>query len=168
MKKLEEFIARKRLKEFQIDEDYFRHINGGVFGEVYRLTQKHVGKVLQPWANDRIKLLKKENEICKIAYENGISVPKPEGIFNIMPHEDKKLSISFVMEYVEGPTLKEIGYNYKDSILYSEVFNLAIEEVAKAKEIGLKPSDHECEENIIWCEKKEKVYLIDFGWWEFE
>lgn len=157
--------SMEKLKEFPIDSNYFRHVSEGNYGSVYQLNKKHVGKFLFFPETMNSQKLQMENEVCKIAYENGISVPKPEGVFNVMRPKSNNLCPTFIMEYIKGKTFGELQNIGGNSKLCKKIFDLAKKEINKAGEIGLKSPEWYTGGNIIWS-PEEKVYLIDFGLWE--
>jgi len=159
----------KNLEEFQVEPEMISYLGLGGFGEVYRLTPPHAGKFL--WYGDgkrlKIEQLQREKEIAKIAYEERISVPKPEGVFKVRHPKNRDMQPALIMEYIEGLTLKDIYRREKESVSYYKVLRLAKEEIEKANKTKLIPAgDAVNSGNIIWCPEKEKVYLIDFGLWE--
>jgi tRNA A-37 threonylcarbamoyl transferase component Bud32 len=127
---------------------------------VHKIGDKYVGKFS---SYERIACLNHEYEVCKDAYESGVSVPKPEGIFSVMHPKEKQIYFAFVMEYINGKTLLEFYKIWKTDI--TEMWDLAEKENEKLRKINLFNSDARAE-NIIWNSEKKKIYLIDFGHWK--
>ena len=102
--------------------------------------------------------------IAKLLYDKGVSVPKPEGVF-IVPIEmgsDKRCP-SFVMEYVQGYTLRELeGTEFRHRV--DGLAQRAKDEIGKAERLGFTPKDL-CG-GILWNPQNDKVYLIDFTQWK--
>jgi len=161
-------------------------IGQGSEGLVYRISNKHAAKV--PRESSGRGNLKKESRIAEILFEEGVSVPKPEGIFKIR-NLDLISSVipaeAFVMEYIAGKTGFEFfsdslffkrdssGFVGTPSFLkhseeYAHVKNLHDEEIKKARELGFLSFDAEFRGNFIWSPERDRVYLIDFGMWEWE
>ena len=159
MEKLEEFCSKQK---------YLKYVNEGWSGQVFQLTENHVGKFLLDVCKKTLDKLQKENKICKIAYEGGMSVPKPEGIFNVMHPTKKNICPAFVMEYLHGKLLKEIFDKEGRSKLYFKIQGLATQEIKKAENLKLLPRDWNHSGNIIWDSEIKKVYLIDFEYWEIK
>jgi serine/threonine protein kinase len=151
----------EKLKEFPIDERFVKSIGKGSFGEVYRLNENQVGKFLFCPSKEK---LQSEYEICMFAYENSISVPKPEGVFNVLHPKEKQIYSAFVMEYISGETFSEFYQTWK--IDMTEMWDLAEKENEKLRKINIFNGDFGAE-NAIWCPEKKKIYLVDFGHWKF-
>jgi len=163
-------------------------IGRGAEGIVYKISDKYVAKVPRICYPDSKKNLRKEFEIAKVLFENGVSVPEPEGIFKIRNLGLTSVIIpseAFIMEYIKGKTGSEFFRDYSSFRMvnpnfiespsfagYNEEYNhikkLYEEEIKKAKEIGFLPFDAEFNGNYIWSAERSKLYLIDFGMWEWE
>lgn len=116
--------------------------------------------------------------ICSKAYEKGISVPKPLGMFNILHPETNKKKPAFVLQYIKGSTLNRLVrsalldencFEFIDKKKIVEKWNhikdLYEKELKKAESLGFINNDNNYG-NGIWNLKEGKVYLIDFGRWE--
>lgn len=173
---LEDIIPTlESLSEFK-DISNPRFIGEGGYGDVYLLNRRKslAGKVL--FASDelrarfRISELQKEFEICKHLYENGVSVPKPEGVYRVsldfVPSAKRALygvllPPVFVMEYVSG-LVDEQDFSFKEK---DKAIDLMEKELDKASGPGYTSGDVGFG-NFIYQPEQEKVVLIDFGLWE--
>ena len=147
-------------------------INNNGSSEVYRINKIFATKTYI--RKEDLYLLEHEFKITRILHSEGISVPKPFGIFNLSLNGNKKLSSYFIMEYLEGITFyfienslkiePEIKRRFRER--KSELEGLMSSELKKAEGLGFVTRD--CGEfNTIWDWKRNKVYLIDFETWEF-
>ncbi|MDP3027418.1 MAG: hypothetical protein Q8N63_06930 [Nanoarchaeota archaeon] len=143
--------------------------------KVYKISDNHVAKIPRQsfraletlGLSDCIQRYWQEPLITRAMYEKGISVIKPEGIFQVPAgiECDGSDSFAFVMEYVDGKTLKE-QRNTLPGAKFEEIKKLYYGEVDKAGDLGFiagDAGDHNC----IWLPEKEKLYLIDFFEWNF-
>ncbi len=147
------------------------------YDNVRRISETHVVKVLryvhsiygsdetQRYAVAALKKLHDEYVLQKQAYDLGLSVPKPEGIFEVKTSSNPLLKPGFVMEYIEGPVLAKLLDEGKKDIS-ANVIKLMFDELDKAFRLGFIPEDYNYS-NVIWCPKKDKVYLIDLEQWRF-
>lgn len=165
-----------------IDNDYLAEIGRGSEGLLHRVSKDKVAKFRWNWrwANffSRLDLrddeLKSEYEVCRTLYENGVSVPRPHGVFRFrMPpgyHEDSfSLPVAypaFVMDYIEGVTPSWKSMSNEEKKTFNALFEKEVDEVRKIP--SLTPSDSEDIENVIWVPESNRVYLIDFGRWKFQ
>ncbi len=104
-------------------------------------------------------------ELQKIAYDLNLSVPKPEGIFEVEIRNPSFNLPGFVMEYVPGEPLSEILIK-KGSCAISDITTLMYAELDKAKALDFKPGDTNFA-NAIWSSVQNKIYLIDLEGWEY-
>jgi len=148
-------------------------IGSGSDGPVYRISDDKVAKF--EWAGGLGvpggffavspigKRIQNESEVCKFLYENGVSVPKPYGIFRIKQPRGEMWSAigvprrfpAFVMEYLDagGPRPENIS-------------ELVEKERQKAITLGFKLHDAGYSDNTLWVPNRQKVYLIDFSKWQ--
>jgi tRNA A-37 threonylcarbamoyl transferase component Bud32 len=114
-----------------------------------------------------IKKLKKEELIARTLYENRGSAPAPNGVFmvplNYGAHGLKSFP-GYVMQYIEGITFDKIPDEVMESHSLQERVN---EELECSRQLGLIPWDL-VKTNFLWRESDDKVFLIDFGHWEFQ
>ncbi|MDO8516938.1 MAG: hypothetical protein Q7S33_02330 [Nanoarchaeota archaeon] len=146
--------------------------------EVYQISDNHIAKTSKLMSNKFIEHLKREYRITKELYEQGINVPKPEGIFNVnltffdSVHKDY---VSFtkptlVMEYISGKSFEQVSAETGSQIdEMNKLWKLAFEEINKAEKLGFVPVDsgEVNDGNQIWCPERNKVYLIDFEYWGY-
>ncbi|MEK6936379.1 MAG: hypothetical protein AABW67_06335 [Nanoarchaeota archaeon] len=154
-------------KQFQTYENP-ELIGKGLDGFVYRISENHVAKIDEDVTF--IDSLKHQYDICKKLYEKSISVPKPEGVFQI---QIKGIPIpAFIMQFIEGFNIKKI----KDSPDLMKQLKLSADdvnricylhtaEVIKAERLGFHPTDGGYN-NGIWSPSENKNYLIDFSYWK--
>ena len=146
-------------------------IGKGVDGTVYRISEEHVAKIPH-FSTSKVKemCLKRfasrgylnEPLISQSLYDQGISVPKPEGIFSVsLDGEDR---FGFVMEYIEGVNLQKLIDRLGES-LTDKIRPKYWEEVGEARCLGFRTKDT-AYRNGIWSPKEEKIYLVDFFGWE--
>lgn len=135
----------------------------GAHGKVYRLTDNYVVKVL--W--DRAHIKKGvEHEFfiaCELCGE-GISVPKPIGLFDVEVKEGSSIynRKGFVMAFVPDSNV----YGYKKCVLKRRLNR----ELRKCKRLGFDPLDPPNfvlgKHNVLYDKKQDKLYLIDFYHWQ--
>jgi tRNA A-37 threonylcarbamoyl transferase component Bud32 len=131
----------------------------GIHGKVYEIDDNYVIKVG--------KRIDKEYRIAKELYEAGIPVPKPIGVFDVeVEHSYGKVRVEkgFVMELVRNDMCR---LEKEDKL--RRRYKL---ELKKCRKLGFIPRDYywpECfggkRHNILYNEKQDKIYLIDFGAW---
>jgi hypothetical protein len=143
--------------------------------DVYRISNYHAAKLVkgrEHWEDydektqkGLIKDLINECLLHTQAYQLGISVPKPEGLFKVIIRTEEDSCIiapAFVMEYVPGNNLLVL------SLEQSEGLNSAMtqrdESLEKARNAGFIPADIHFENNI-WNSARKKLCLIDLGKW---
>ncbi len=133
-------------------------IDGGAEAEVYRISERHVAKVPLDHRSSPDRDLTHEFEIAEDLFENGISVPKPEGIFPI--HLMNSVRNGFVMEFIDGKSGARLRGNE-----ISYVRDLLYKEIRKVRDLGFDPEDWYSPKNYIWEPQEDKIYLIDFLRW---
>lgn len=140
--------------------------------KVYKISEKHVAKIPKHSFRElellglahEVQKYQQEPLITQAMYEKGISVIKPEGIFQI-PSGIESDGFAFVMEYINGKTL----YEQQDILpggKFREIKRLYVQELDKAGDLGFIAGDYG-PHNCLWLPEKEKLYLIDFYWWTF-
>ncbi|MDP4039214.1 MAG: hypothetical protein Q8P57_01380 [Candidatus Pacearchaeota archaeon] len=152
----------------------------GADGPLYRISEDKVAKF--EWARDwtdwfckvspKGEKVQNEYEICKKLYENGVSVPKPYGVFMLKNPSDEEWTElwfprrfpAFVMEYINGSVPHP---KYLRPELHKRVDELVATERDKIEGLGIRPSDAMGWENTLWVPEKEQIYLIDFSRWQF-
>lgn len=151
-------------------------LGSGQQGRVYAISKGHVAKVqkrkFHPTGDP--ESLQKEYENAQDLYREGISVPKPEGIFPVqirwletgfgLLYPEKE---AFVMERIRGRTMDSI----MEANLYNKVEDLYLAELEKCAAAGFSMPDHTLTrffghryKNAIYNQDqgKGKIYLIDF------
>lgn len=132
-------------------------VGKGTYNLIHMLGSLYVVKFKIRGGQEWRAFSEAENEIAQSLHSNGIAVPKPEGVFNIVRPHDGVIIPGFVMEYIPGRVLSHIDNNYATK--------LWLNELKKARYLGYQlfdAGDH----NAIWNERKKKLYLIDFESWE--
>ena len=138
---------------------FLDEVGRGALGEVYGLSDRHVIKL--PYLKRGLYLLR-ELVILLHLYENGVSVPKPEGIFKIAVNKKDRSHLrrlvnvekaGLVMERVHG----EEPYS-------ANAIELMGVELDKCRRLGYICIDAG-RSNAIYDTDHDKVYLIDFGSW---
>ncbi len=108
-----------------------------------------------------IPYLVSEYEKGKFLYENGVSVPKPEGVYRVK-NENGNLVPAYVMENMSGYVeLAELKGEEEENVK-----KLRDIELDKVKKLGYQPDDAtRNSRNVLWNREKDKVCLIDFETW---
>lgn len=153
-----EDLIKKSLKEEKIIAD-------GGDGIILYLNQELVAKLY--WDNRKNghkspeALARKEFEIGKNLFQNGVYVPEMINVFSF----DNPIQWVLVMERLQGANLTEF-FGRK---IPTEIEKKRRKQIGKAKSLGYKPSnDSHANENAIYCPKEKRVYLIDFVDWEYQ
>lgn len=143
-------------------------LGSGKLGNVYRISENLAGKFPHSCFSIHkvYEKLNREYANCQLAYDNEISVPKPEGILKIRHPETNKIVPAFVMEYIRGPTLEELYDVDKNSSLFKNLMKRYDEELDKAEKLGFVGIDDYLK-NAIYCLKNNRLYVIDFEDWKF-
>ncbi len=139
----------------------------GADGLVYRLGQDKVakfekGKGFFTTLSRQGQGIKHEYNVAKFLYENGVSVPRPIGIFDLkIPHKERVSLLfrrfpAFVMEYIPESRC------FMDSQEQIFVKGLIQTEVKKAADLGVFLSDIQGHHNTLYVRERQKVYLVDF------
>ena len=165
----------KSLPEFT-DIDKPRFIDDGGYGDVYLVNQRKslAGKIL--FASDELKArfriceLQKEYNICGFLFINGVSVPRPKGIYRlsvdfVKPERRERYGVpqpaAFVMEYIHGIS-KEEDFSEREKEV---ALRLRDRELDKARCLGYIAIDVGFG-NIVYQPEQKRVVLIDYGLWE--
>jgi len=133
-----------------------KYVNRGKYNLIHMVGNGHVVKFKRFGGMEFKPFSEHEYKIAKALYSLGISVPKPEGIFNIEHPKTHLIVPGFVMEYIPEKRLI-IGGNY-ESALWSR-------EIKEVRRHGFDPFDSGTD-NVIWCPQRNRIYLIDFEGWE--
>lgn len=132
------------------------YVGRGKYNLIYMVGDSHVVKFKRYGGMEWRIFSEKEYEIARALYSMGISVPKPEGVYEIEHPKTKDIVPGFVMEYIPEKRLI-IGGNYESG--------LWAREIKKVRGYGFEILDSGVE-NTIWCPQRKKIYLIDFEGWE--
>ncbi len=133
-----------------------KYVKRGKYNLIHMVGEGHVVKFKRFGGMEWLPFSEKEYRVAKALYELGISVPKPEGVYEIEHPITKKPASAFLMEYIPGKRLI-IGGNYESE--------LWAREAKKVRREGFDVLDL-TPENSIWCPSRKKIYLIDFEGWE--
>ena len=157
---------------------------------IFQISEQHVAKIVRHWRpskNNRTNLLQHECEMTTEAYQNGLSVPRPEGIYAVTLFEPERNQKSqknlFPIPrpgslYAELPSepvrlqkpqiaiafvMQYIKGSYPhDSESALELYDL---EIAKAKHLGFIPGPDQSHSQSLWVPEEEKIYLLDLEYW---
>jgi RIO-like serine/threonine protein kinase len=140
-------------------------MDAGDYCEFFPVGNSHVVKVYYTPFTEQ-EFLQHECKIHSELYKEGISVPKPEGIF---PVKIRPLRISSVFRLInrEGLLMEKIsGLNWnnitgKDRLHVHQLFE---EEVKKCWRLGFRVGDSNLN-NTIYNKSTNRLYLIDFQFW---
>jgi hypothetical protein len=180
-KSLEEIVIGKWSEQWnvtpRVNPDYDR---------VRRISEKHVVKLplaysdnnVCDWveATEKIRLiylqkLHREFQMQKRVFNLSLSVPKPEGIYEVTIRNSKSCSgviiPGLIMEYISGSTLRQLERRGHYNVLAKADSQTRIE-IERAQRLGFFSLDANIDSNIIWNPKKRIIYLIDFQDWELE
>lgn len=148
------------------------------------ISDEHMAKILPHWElwdenhpcpylELFIERKQKEYEMLLRAYDAGLSVPKPQGVFNLEIRDIVK-SFKTIIEpaIVPGLVMEYISGRYIDKIVseneQKEANRQLNTQVKKAEELGFLPVNHYTFLNSIWVSKEKRLYLIDISDWRFE
>lgn len=116
------------------------------------------------------KKVQHEYEICKYLYENGVSVPKPIGVFKLKGLSPEWSDFpfhfrypAFVMQYVPGFAPNPRYASEETMRAFDEGLRIELEKISR---LDVNPSDI-CVDNTLFSRSDKKLYLIDFNQWTF-
>jgi tRNA A-37 threonylcarbamoyl transferase component Bud32 len=151
-------------------------IDSGADGTVYRLNSDLVAKFplrSDQWGAENLHnrgslrdRATREYEMTRSLYRSGISVPRPEGVFNLNVCRNEVCFLevpAFVMEYIEGIKLSDC-WGANDV----RARQLRDEEIMKAESLGFLSGDWLTAKNSIYCPREDKIVLLDFALWRRE
>lgn len=133
-----------------------KYVNRGKYNLIHMVGNEHVVKFKRFRGMEWLLFSEHEYKIAKALYSLGISVPKPEGVFEIEHPKTKNIVPGFVMEYIPETRLIIGGNN--ESVLWTR-------EIKKVRMLGFDVLDSGTD-NVIWCPSRNRIYLIDFEGWE--
>jgi hypothetical protein len=157
-------------------EARFNPIRNGSRGIVFNILDEYAAKVLFTGDIENniedfticmnqgaLEKLTYEYEIASRLYYNGISVPEPVGIEELVLFFDEKYP-AFIMQYLPFPSGAELTYPVSEYALTKAKL-----ELGKAVDLDFSPGG-DClnPNNYMYDTKNEQVYLIDFERWEYE
>jgi hypothetical protein len=143
-------------------------VGSGAHSNVYGLSSDHVIKL--PFLKEGLSIIR-ELIISSHLYEDGVSVPKPEGIFKIAISKEDQFQLrelvnvekaGFVMERIHGEVIDSTMHHHKADL--SRVIELMVAELAKCEKLGYVFNDTG-PHNAIYDAGHDRIYLIDFGSW---
>ena len=151
----------------------------GFYGGVYKISENHVAKTERNWNlwNDKNpcpyleKWLDNLETILKTnisAYEAGLNIPKPEGIYlislkkpGIISHfKQSQLVPALINQQILGIPKSQIKNRHERKLASKRFYD----EIEKAKSLGFSPGDHKFDGNSLW--DGNKIYLIDLDDWK--
>ena len=154
------------IKEFRGQKFITKPIRSGFYNVIYELTEQHVVKVNRPDRDATVEDLVQESQVAHQLYNEGVSVPKPEGIFKVKIRWGKNLyglwfptKIGFVMEKINGINGDEINGDLRKKV--EELHQIELE---KCWKLGFFTGDIDLS-NSIYDSVNAKSYLIDFYGW---
>jgi hypothetical protein len=141
-----------------------RRIGEGSTSSVYILSRDHVAKVLtlrRLTTSEQQERLRREYERLKELYDAQISVPKPEGVFDIVTEGYVQRLFGYlerpglVMERIHGVDASKVKGDSKEIVR-----DLYQQEMEKIRQLGFRPEGglH----NAIYDPKKGKIFIVDF------
>ncbi|MFH1916790.1 MAG: hypothetical protein ABIJ21_05995 [Nanoarchaeota archaeon] len=157
-------------------------IGAGRFGVFFRIKDHpRVGAkiyLVDEFYNN--EFIKKELEKARVIKELGISVPRYVGIADFLVPSDIQEKLGFVrMDSIKksivlswaGKTKKgliiEILENDLQSVPIKELRDQYAIEKAKLDQLGIRARETGPTTNVLWSNKKKRIYLIDFDDWVF-
>jgi hypothetical protein len=113
-----------------------------------------------------------EQDICRVLYDNGVSVPEPIGVFKFREFKDSWRKVPFFPRYFPGFVMQNIQgtqpFPKYSSLEEQKMINQQHSEaVKKVNELGIIPIDLNFE-NALWVSEEQRLYLVDFGKWMFK
>ena len=158
----------EKLNRFPQEAEVFTPLIGkGQFASVYAITDNHVAKVYNwPYLGDNLRDMQEEYENTREAWRAGISVPKPEGVFEVDIRWWKTAfglffpkRKAFVMEWIHGVRADDKGLDKGHGKRARELFH---KEVEKCESLGFFSGDFRLN-NAIYVPYEKKIYLIDLA-----
>ena len=133
----------------------------GRYGSVYKVSKNN-----EIYA---MKIVAAGSPITKKRFINEVKIQKKASTLNVAPNiiehfiqrNNKKTEGHIVMEYIEGPTLRDLYYNSTE-----DNTSIALEALSKIKilnENNILHSDLNKLDNIIYDRINNKVYVLDYG-----
>ena len=133
----------------------------GRYGSVYKVSKDN-----EIYA---MKIVAAGSSVTKQRFINEVKIQKKASTLNVAPdiiehfieRNNKKTEGHIVMEYIEGPTLRDLYYNSTE-----DNTSIALEALSKIKilnENNILHSDLNKLDNIIYDRINNKVYILDYG-----
>ncbi len=172
---MSDILQATDLPFYEPEYDFPRCLNGN--SSVQRVSSGLVAKFIGSWeyiVGDReiessvLRGLENEYNILRDAYQAGVSVPKPEGLFLVpkikrgfVNHVLKRKlpTPAILMQYIDGIPMNRLGEK-----MWSEACELRYEERKRARQLGFDPADF-IDRNAIYCPSERRVYLVDVNEW---
>ena len=146
------------------NEDFF-HLPLGMGGDgsVYTVRRKDdlVGKV---FSREDDWMAEHEYDIASTLYSNGVSVPKPEGVYTLSLWGGLLHKPAFVMERIRVPRLDKILKKWMDYSRRQELNQKLDRELNKARDLGFILDDATAY-NAFYSEEEDRIILFDFARW---
>ena len=165
---------KKSKKTQRISRHKLHVING--YKLIKLLGKGRYGSVYKVSKNNKIyamKVVAAGSPITKKRFINEVEIQEKASTLNVAPNiiedfirlNNNKTEGHIVMDYIEGPTLRDIYYNsIEDNTL------IALEALSKIKilnENNILHGDLNKLDNIIYDKINNKVYILDYGLSEF-
>ncbi len=154
------------LPRFPKQDLFSRRVGKGHQGKVFVVSRKRnlVAKVYSSYYPNALELAQHEYHVADCLYRNGISVPRPEGVFEVSFPWRLRRHPAFVMEQICGGICmnKLCGLDNREE--YNFARKLQEEEAEKAERLGFIAEDV-VDRNCIYFPREKKVLLYDFLMW---
>ena len=117
-------------------------------------------RVFSKEEKNNFKFIENAYLINKLAFEKGVSVPKPYGVVDVKLREENLFGI--VLEKVKGETLDNlVGEAFEDAR------DSWLKEIIRANKLGFSCNDSSRKQNALWVPEEKKTYLIDCDFWKY-
>ncbi len=147
------------------NEDFFHLPLGmGGHGSVFTVRREDdlVGKV---FPREYEWMAEHEYNIASTLYSNGVSVPKPEGVYTLSLWGGLLHKPAFVMERIRAPKLSRIFSKWIDNSRRKELNQKLDLELDKARDLGFLLKDTGAY-NAFYSKEEDRIILFDFARWE--
>lgn len=140
-------------------------IGKGQFASVYAVSEKHAAKVYNfPYPWNCFRDLQEEYHNTLELYNEGISVPEPEGVFRVKIRWTNTLNgyffpgrTAFVMQRIKG-----VKADKAEGDLAKKARELFDKEVEKCRKKGFFSGDFRLN-NSIYVPAENRIYLVDLA-----
>ncbi len=154
------------LPRFPKQDLFSWRVGKGDQGEVFVVSRKRnlVAKTYDPYWGIGLELAQHEYHVADSLYRSGISVPRPEGVFEVSSLWRRQTYPAFVMERICGAVRMDKLSNQDRSGVYDFARQLREEEAEKASRLGFIVADA-TDRNCFYLPQDKKVILYDFLFW---